>query len=338
MDISRYLSLKSVTLFYNGGALLEYEGYIPVKDEDTLYLMPVEVDLAEHVFSTLNITDFDGGAVTGIIYQLPEDPIYGCDVKSDEFIRSLLPRLVGKNIGLGLKSGETISGILMGFDEDKSDEDKGIFLNVLSSEKLYRVSIASVEHVTLGRNYALGLRNFAKGELKAYVGWKLDPGAIIKDKHLVSVKHSQPLKEGWRPLYHLYISDDVWVLIVWCEIINSTTREWKEVSITLTTGAPSHASPSQQDGGIVEYRINGPVTIPKLSRILIPVSKLEVKGELQLQTESSGKINVKVNITNESGKVWLPGKITIWKDGRLLGTGEIRFVKNGGTASIEIKT
>ncbi|MEM3147516.1 MAG: hypothetical protein QXQ21_01300, partial [Candidatus Jordarchaeales archaeon] len=231
MDVSRYLSLKSVTLFYNGGALLEYEGQIPVKDEDTVYLMPVEIELAEHVFSTLNVSDFDGGAITGIIYQPPEEPIYSCDIKSNDFIRCLLPKLIGKNINLGLKGGEAISGVLLGFDENKNDEGNDVFLNVLSSDKLYRVSMVSVEHITLGRNYALELRSFAKGELKAYVGWKLDPGTLVKDKHLVNVKYFQPLGKGWKTFYHLYITDDIWVLIVWCEIVNATPKDWKDVSI-----------------------------------------------------------------------------------------------------------
>lgn len=334
--MSRHLSLKSVTLFYNGGALVEYEGHIPVKDEDTLYLMPVEASIAEQVFSTLNVSDLDGGAVTEIVYQPPDELIHNFDIKYDNFMQSLLPELVGKTIALELKSGETISGVLLGFDKNKDGEGGEVYLNVLSSDKIHRVSMVSVECVSLGRNYSLGLRNLAKGELKAYVGWRLDPGTMVKDKHLVSVRHFQPL-EGWKPFYHLYISEDMWVLIVWCEVVNSTSREWKNVSITLTTRATVPADAPGKDGGVVEYKINGPVTVPKFSRILVPVSKLEVKGELQLQVEGSGKMNIKLNIINESDRAWLPGKITVWKGEHLLGVGELQFVKKGGTALVEIR-
>ncbi|MEM4679063.1 MAG: hypothetical protein QXP17_02080 [Candidatus Jordarchaeales archaeon] len=337
MDVSRYLSLKRVTLFFNGGALMEYEGQIPVKDEDTLYMMAVDLNIAEQVFSTLNVSDLDGGAVTEIVYQLPAELSCSYDVKFDNFMRSLLPKLVGRTISLGVKSGENISGILLGFDETKNGGNDEVFLDVLSSDKLYRVNMASVEHISLGKNCSLELKNLAKGELKAYVGWRIDPGTVVKEKHLVNVKHFQSLGEKWRPFYHLYVSDEMWVLIVWCEITNPTSKDWKDVSITLTTGAMLLLGSCElRSDEVAEYNITGPVTIPKFSRVLIPVSKFEVKGEVQLQTGDSEKNVVKVSIINDSGKVWLPGKIIVWREGRLLGIGELQFVKKGGVAGGEV--
>lgn len=336
MDVSRFLSLKNVTLFYGGGALLEYQGYIPIKGNDTLYLMPIDVENAENAFSTLSINDLDGGAITEVFYQLPEDILVIQDVKCDEFIKSFLPKLIGKTVSFGLNGGESISGILLGFDENKGGEESSTYINILSSDQIRRISIKSIEYISLGKSYSAGLKNLVKGEVKAYVGWRLDPETMEKDKHLVSVKYFQSLKEGWKPLYHLYISEDIWVMIVWCEVANPTQKDWKDISITLTTKAPFSASSEQKMSGIVEYKINGPITIPKFSRTLIPVAKLEVKGELQVQIEDSSNMVVKVNVVNDDEKIWLPGKLAIWKDEYLLGVGRMPFVKKGGVASIEV--
>jgi len=335
VDVSKHLSLKHITFFYHGGALLEYQGMIPVKDGNTTYMMAIDPDEAEQVLSTLTVIDLDGGAVTKMIYQPPKG-VFSDGVDPRSFFQSLLSGLVGKNISVVMDDENSISGVLVGLDVEESSARRDLYLNLLSSDQIHRVKSSDIKSLSIGKNDSLELKSVIRGEVKAYVGWEIDPGLPGKDKHRVSVRYLQPV-ERWNVLYHLYMLDNTWILLVWCSVSNPTSKDWKNVSITITTNNLSTTSKNGQpqgDGETITYNVSDPVTIPKFSKILIPVSRLEVEGELKAIRGMEGD-QLSLTIRNKSGRLWLPGKLVVWKDnGSLVGTGEIPLTRNGEAASI----
>lgn len=375
MDVSKKIPVKHVTLFSNGISIIERQGSLPVK-EGILYTLDFDMNDLNNVLRTILVIDADGGAVKKIQYELPEN---GFEILGDRFkinsekaFSSIIEGSINEETTIITNSRKEITGRILGTQTDghliiTNDSvertDELILLN--GENMIVRLPLKDIDQIIPNKNVIKKIRQSqTQNKAEATIGWELDPGKNGKETHDLTIRYLQKL-ERWDMIYHIHELNGKFILYGWGVIRNPTEEDWKEVSVDLEVGtAPeskiqiikpvienTEVNPTEnillrQKALAYQYHISEPLTIPKISSVLVPIIQetIEATREYFWNTSESKPI-LFLKITNNQDLAWGPGSVVYWEKAQFTSEGKIEFtpvneearIKIGHTSDVNVK-
>ncbi|MGQ9723253.1 MAG: DUF4139 domain-containing protein [Candidatus Jordarchaeum sp.] len=375
MDVSKKIPVKHVTLYSNGISIIERQGSVPVK-EGILYTLNFDLNDLNNVLRTILVIDADGGAVKKIQYELPEN---GFEVVEDRFrispnkaFSSIIEGSINEETVVITSGGEEITGCVLGYETnghliitndsiERSDE-----LVLLNEEnKIIRIPVKDVDQLIPNKNVIKKIRQSqTSNKTEATIGWELDPGKDGKETHDITIRYLEKL-EKWDMIYHIHELNGKFILYGWGVIRNPTEDDWKEVSVGLEVGSAPESkiqivkynfNNTEVNSGenmvagqktfSYRYHISEPLTIPKMSSVLVPIIQETVEGtrEYFWNTSESRPI-LFLKIMNNQDLAWGPGSVVYWEKAQFTSEGRIEFtpiseearIKIGHTSDVNVK-
>jgi len=240
-----HLPIVQMTLYKHGVGYFQRRGLV-TGEAIKLTFRREEMD---DILKSLTVIDHAEGQVKGIDYDTPQtqtERLAGCsvilgDTRSN---RDLLIALRGRQTSLTLAGGITLTGTLLGLDEDeeKPFEQSSVSLLQNESETVAVTNLQQVERVTLhDQNAANDLRFFLQTalgqETHRSITIRLTPG-----EHDVEVSYIAPAPT-WRVSYRLVTIDTetdtpLALLQGWGIFDNRLEEDLEDVSLALTAGMP----------------------------------------------------------------------------------------------------
>lgn len=375
MDVSKKIPVKHVTLFSNGISIIERQGSVPVK-EGILYTLDFDMNDLNNVLRTILVIDADGGAVKKIQYEIPEN---GFEILGDRFkinsekaFSSIIEGSINEETTIITNSRKEITGRILGTQTDghliiTNDSvertDELILLN--GENMIVRLPLKDIDQIIPNKNVIKKIRQSqTQNKAEATIGWELDPGKNGKETHDLTIRYLQKL-ERWDMIYHIHELNGKFILYGWGVIRNPTEEDWKEVSVDLEVGtAPeskiqiikpvienTEVNPTEnmllrQKALAYQYHISEPLTIPKISSVLVPIIQetIEATREYFWNTSESKPI-LFLKITNNQDLAWGPGSVVYWEKAQFTSEGKIEFtpvneearIKIGHTSDVNVK-
>ncbi len=366
MDVSKKIPVKHVTLFSNGISIIERQGSVPVK-EGILYTLDFDLNDLNNVLRTILVIDADGGAVKKIQYEIPEN---GFEILGDRFrinhdkaLSSIIEGSINEETTIITKSGEEITGRILGSEtnghliitnDSVERTDELILLN--EENKIIRLPLKDVDQIIPNKNVIKKIRRSqTPNKAEATIGWELDPGNEGKETHDLTIRYLQKL-ESWDMIYHIHELNGKFILYGWGVIRNPTEEDWKDVSVDLEVGtAPeskiqiykpkvdnTEVNPTEnmlvrQKAVSYQYHISEPLTIPKISSVLVPIIQETIEGTREyFWNTSESKPILFLKITNNQDLAWGPGSVVYWEKAQFTSEGKIEFTPINEEARIKI--
>ncbi len=241
------LPLRRVVMFSSGVAFFEHGGQV---EGDATVNLQFRVDDVNDLLKSMVLQDLGGGTISTINFA-SRDPItrtlktFAIDLTTNPTLAGLLSQVRGEEVEVNAPT--PIVGIILGVEKRDVPGDDGQkttqadFLNLLTSEGLRSVSLASVSRIKL-------LNEKLDAELRQAL--RILAQSHATDKKTVSLNFTgegkRPVKVGyiqeapiWKTSYRLVLKDDAAPLMQgWAIVENTTEADWNGVDLSLISGRP----------------------------------------------------------------------------------------------------
>lgn len=200
------------------------------------------------ILKSLVVQDRDGGRV-GIVSYASQDPIsktlesFGVDITGKPSLADLLSQLRGEPVRV--KGLRQLEGVILGIERHAEKTDVGLiehqYLNLLTTEGLQRVDLASLQNIELTNEKVRGELAQALAVLAAaHDADKKNVTLEFRGRGQRRVQAAYLLETPvWKTSYRLVLSDDEAPLLQgWALVDNPTEEDWENVRLSLVAGRP----------------------------------------------------------------------------------------------------
>ena len=233
------IPLKKVTLYSSGVAHYVHEGTVSGSGDIELLFSPAQIN---DVLKSLAVTDPAAKNVT-VNYQ-SEDTLrktlesLKVDITTASTLYDILKTQKGAEIELF--TPHQITGKILSVDKHSAKETDSFFISLVAKDGIHIISFADIQFFTFtdknrneDLNTAIALILDASTKNRKKLDIKID--AQGERKIGLSYVMEAPV---WKASYRLDMGTDKAAFQAWAIIDNSTDLDWKNITLTLTTGRP----------------------------------------------------------------------------------------------------
>ncbi|XP_062515101.1 uncharacterized protein LOC134190654 [Corticium candelabrum] len=252
---SMEMPIKEVVLYNNGYGVFLRE--VPVSGRGHIDLFFREPDMKD-VLQSLCFKSAGGLSGLGNISYESSRPQAHIQLKSTNPLTELLQSLKGTRIRVGLKTSETVEGVVLGVDEnltscDGSDPVPHVTLLTDDGRGLHSLEISAIANTVIldaairhDIQHALELfRSEKKRNMQRLTVFYHN----MSSNDMLSVKYGLRVGE-WKCSYRMVLSDHPtkFHLDGFAIITNTQEEDWTDVKLSLVVGAPPLGSSSDSSG------------------------------------------------------------------------------------------
>jgi len=233
------IPLKKVTLYSSGVAHYVHEGTVAGSGNIELLFSPAQIN---DVLKSLVVTD-PGAKNLTVNYQ-SEDTLrktlesLKIDLSAATTLYDILKAQKGAEVELF--TPHQIIGKILSVDKNSSKETDSFFISLAAKDGIHIIAFSDIQSFTFtdkkrneDLNTALALILDASAENRKKLDIKID--AQGERKIGLSYVMEAPV---WKASYRLDMGTDKAAFQAWAIIDNSTDLDWKNITLTLTTGRP----------------------------------------------------------------------------------------------------
>ena len=233
------IPLKTVTLYSSGVAHYAHEGTVSGSGNVELLLSPAQIN---DVLKSLVITD-PGAKSLAVNYQ-SEDTLrktlesLKIDLSSASTLYDILKAQKGAEVELF--TPHQITGKILSVDKNSTKEADSFFISLVSKDGIHIIAFSDIQSF----KFTDEKRN---KDLNTALALILDDSAKTRKKLNIRIDAQGERKIGlsyvmeapvWKASYRLDMGTDKAAFQAWAIIDNSTDLDWKDITLTLTTGKP----------------------------------------------------------------------------------------------------
>ena len=233
------IPLKKVTLYSSGVAHYVHEGTVAGSGNIALLFSPAQIN---DVLKSLVVMD-PGAKSLAVNYQ-SEDTLrktlesLKIDLSAATTLYDILKAQKGAEVELF--TPHQITGKILSVDKNSSKETDTFFISLAAKDGIHIIAFSDIQSFTFtdkkrneDLNTALALILDASAKNRKKLDIKID--AQGERKIGLSYVMEAPV---WKASYRLDMSTDKAAFQAWAIIDNSTDLDWKNITLTLTTGRP----------------------------------------------------------------------------------------------------
>lgn len=233
------IPLKKVTLYSSGVAHYVHEGTVAGSGNIALLFSPAQIN---DVLKSLVVMD-PGAKSLAVNYQ-SEDTLrktlesLKIDLSAATTLYDILKAQKGAEVELF--TPHQITGKILSVDKNSSKETDTFFISIAAKDGIHIIAFSDIQSFTFtdkkrneDLNTALALILDASAKNRKKLDIKID--AQGERKIGLSYVMEAPV---WKASYRLDMSTDKAAFQAWAIIDNSTDLDWKNITLTLTTGRP----------------------------------------------------------------------------------------------------
>ena len=233
------IPLKKVTLYSSGVAHYVHEGTVAGSGNIELLFSPAQIN---DVLKSLVVTD-PGAKSLAVNYQ-SEDTLrktlesLKIDLSAATTLYDILKAQKGAEVELF--TPHQITGKILSVDKNSSKETDSFFISLAAKDGIHIIAFSDIQSFT----FTDARRN---EDLNAALALILDASAKNRKKLDIKIDAQGERKIGlsyvmeapvWKASYRLDMGTDKAAFQAWAIIDNSTDLDWKNITLTLTTGRP----------------------------------------------------------------------------------------------------
>ena len=233
------IPLKKVTLYSSGVAHYMHEGTVSGSGNIELLFSPAQIN---DVLKSLVVTD-PGAKNLAVNYQ-SEDTLrktlesLKIDLSAATTLYDILKAQKGAEVELF--TPHQITGKILSVDKNSSKETDSFFISLAAKDGIHLIAFSDIQSFKFtdarrneDLNTALALILDASAKNRKKLDIKID--AQGERKIALSYVMEAPV---WKASYRLDMGTDKAAFQAWAIIDNSTDLDWKNITLTLTTGKP----------------------------------------------------------------------------------------------------
>ncbi|AIW89158.1 hypothetical protein JO41_04485 [Treponema sp. OMZ 838] len=233
------IPLKKVTLYSSGVAHYMHEGTVSGSGNIELLFSPAQIN---DVLKSLVVTD-PGAKNLAVNYQ-SEDTLrktlesLKIDLSAATTLYDILKAQKGAEVELF--TPHQITGKILSVDKNSSKETDSFFISLAAKDGIHLIAFSDIQSFKFtdarrneDLNTALALILDASAKNRKKLDIKID--AQGERKIGLSYVMEAPV---WKASYRLDMGTDKAVFQAWAIVDNSTDLDWKNITLTLTTGRP----------------------------------------------------------------------------------------------------
>ena len=233
------IPLKKVTLYSSGVAHYMHEGTVAGSGNIALLFSPAQIN---DVLKSLVVMD-PGAKSLAVNYQ-SEDTLrktlesLKIDLSAATTLYDILKAQKGAEVELF--TPHQITGKILSVDKNSSKETDSFFISLAAKDGIHIIAFSDIQSFTFtdtkrneDLNTALALILDASAKNRKKLDIKID--AQGERKIALSYVMEAPV---WKASYRLDMGTDKAAFQAWAIIDNSTDLDWKNITLTLTTGRP----------------------------------------------------------------------------------------------------
>jgi len=262
-EVQHGMTIKGITLYDNGYAVFEREATIVGHGSIDLYFSSSRMS---SVLETIQFLGEGGSKVGNVAYEATK-PTPTINLKTDQFMVSLLKSLMGRQMAFTFGQGnevQHVSGKVLGFDKIyvKGRDEEVPHISVLSDGvRIKTIAIENIQSFDIldpqtSQDLAFSLdlkRNSTQDDLHKLSMFYSDVESPLQLK----VRYGFQVTE-WKSSYRMKLSDNphTFHLDGMAIVQNTLDEDWDDVTLTLVVGAPNiESSSAAKDEGLWQLKI-----------------------------------------------------------------------------------
>lgn len=233
------LPLKEVTLYSSGVAHYVHEGTVSGSGDIELLFSPDQIN---DVLKSLTVRD-PNAASMAVNYQ-SEDTLrktlesLKVDLSAADSLYDLLKAQKGAE--LVVFTPHQITGTILSVDKNKAEDTESFFISLAAQDGVHIIAFSDIQSFT----FTDAERN---EDLRTALALILDASAANRKKLAIKIEGQGERRIGlsyvmeapvWKASYRLNMGAEKAAFQAWAIVDNSSDLDWKDITLTLTTGRP----------------------------------------------------------------------------------------------------